>query len=91
MRRFFLTYIICMCSLCVTAQTLKDAYSNYFRIGVAVNQRNVTNPAQMQLIRDNFNSITAENDMKPQLTCKCSFICLSRTCKWHLHFSMDRQ
>ncbi len=68
MRRFFLTYIICMCSLCVTAQTLKDAYSNYFRIGVAVNQRNVTNPAQMQLIRDNFNSITAENDMKPQPT-----------------------
>jgi rubrerythrin len=26
----------------------------------------------------------------PILTCKCSFICLSRTCKWHLHFSMDR-
>ena len=55
-------------SLGTWAQGLKDAYKDYFTIGVAVNQRNVTNAAQMQLIRDNFNSITAENDMKPQPT-----------------------
>ena len=49
-------------------QGLKDAYKKDFLIGVAVNQRNVTNPEQMALIRQEFNSITAENDMKPQLT-----------------------
>ena len=47
---------------------LKDAYGKKFYIGVAVNQRNVSNPAQMALSRREFNSITAENDMKPQLT-----------------------
>lgn len=43
----------------------KDTYRNYFSVGVAVNMRNVTDPDQMALIRKNFNSITAENDMKP--------------------------
>ena len=50
------------------AQGLKDAYKKEFMIGVAVNQRNVTNPEQMALIKKEFNSITAENDMKPQPT-----------------------
>jgi GH35 family endo-1,4-beta-xylanase/enterochelin esterase-like enzyme len=50
------------------AQGLKEAYKNYFKIGVAVNQRNVTNPDQQALIKQEFNSITAENDMKPQPT-----------------------
>ena len=44
---------------------LKEAYQNYFMIGVAVNQRNVTDPEQMALVKQEFNSITAENDMKP--------------------------
>lgn len=53
-------------SLAANAQTsLKDAYKDYFSIGVAVNQRNVTDPAQQALIIKEFNSITAENDMKP--------------------------
>ena len=43
----------------------KDTYKDYFTVGVAVNMRNVTDPAQMALIKKNFNSITAENDMKP--------------------------
>ena len=43
---------------------LKDAYNGYFTVGVAVNQRNVSDPAQMELIKKEFNSITAENDMK---------------------------
>lgn len=42
----------------------KDTYKDYFRVGVAVNMRNVTDSAQIALIKKNFNSITAENDMK---------------------------
>ena len=44
---------------------LKDAYKNYFMIGVALNQRNVSNDDQINLVKAEFNSITAENDMKP--------------------------
>ena len=43
---------------------LKDAYKDYFTIGVAVNKRNIQDPDQIALIKKNFNSITAENDMK---------------------------
>ena len=50
------------------AQGLKDAYKDYFMIGVAVNQRNVSNPEQQALIKREFNSMTAENDMKPEPT-----------------------
>ena len=44
---------------------LKDAYKDYFMIGVALNQRNVSNEDQINLVKAEFNSITAENDMKP--------------------------
>ena len=47
---------------------LKDAYKDYFSIGVAVNQRNISNPDQIALVKKQFNSITAENDMKPAST-----------------------
>ena len=47
---------------------LKDAYKDYFSIGVAVNMQNITNPEQIAIIKKDFNSITAENDMKPQPT-----------------------
>ena len=50
------------------AQGLKDVYKDYFMIGVAVNQRNVSNPDQIALIKKEFNSMTAENDMKPEPT-----------------------
>jgi len=50
------------------AQGLKDAYKDYFLIGVAVNQRNVTNAQQQALIKQEFNSMTCENDMKPEPT-----------------------
>ena len=46
---------------------LKDAYADYFKIGVAVNQRNISDEAQASLVMKEFNSITAENDMKPLL------------------------
>ena len=44
---------------------LKDAYKDYFLIGVALNQRNVADNEQQQLAIKEFSSITAENDMKP--------------------------
>lgn len=47
------------------SKPLKDAYKDYFSIGVAVNQRNISDPQQIALIEQEFNSITAENDMKP--------------------------
>ena len=47
---------------------LKDAYNGYFKIGVAVNNRNVQDADQIKLILREFNSITAENAMKPQPT-----------------------
>ena len=52
----------------VTLGGLKDAYRDDFMIGVAVNQRNVTAPEQMGLLIHDFNSLTAENDMKPEPT-----------------------
>ena len=44
---------------------MKDGYQDYFMVGVAVNQRNLDDPEQVALILKNYNSITAENDMKP--------------------------
>jgi GH35 family endo-1,4-beta-xylanase/enterochelin esterase-like enzyme len=44
---------------------LKDAYKDYFTIGVALNQRNVSDESQTALVCKEFNSVTAENDMKP--------------------------
>ena len=44
---------------------LKNAYHDYFKIGVAVNKRNIADAGQQALIRQEFNSVTAENDMKP--------------------------
>ena len=64
-RSISLMALLVLSSLAASAQGLKDAYRDYFTIGVAVNQRNVTNSDQMDLIKKEFNSITAENDMKP--------------------------
>ena len=44
---------------------LKDAYKDYFTIGVAVNKFNVSDPAQIEIIKKQFNSVTAENAWKP--------------------------
>lgn len=45
------------------AKGLKEYYQDYFPIGVAVNSRSLVSP-QADFITYNFNSITAENDMK---------------------------
>ena len=52
-------------STAVHAQGLKDAYDGYFTVGVALNQRNVSDDSQKALVLREFNSVTAENDMKP--------------------------
>ena len=52
----------------VEAQGLKDAYQDYFSVGVAINMGNLNtarNPKDMEIILTNYNSITAENDFKP--------------------------
>ena len=79
MKKLFIA--ICAMALCLPAMAqfgqrapqpitngMKDTYKDYFMIGVAVNQRNISTPEQIALIKREFNSITAENDMKPQPT-----------------------
>ena len=63
-----LAVLLSCSSTSLWAQGLKDAYKDYFMIGVAVNQRNVTNASQSALVKQEFNSMTAENDMKPEPT-----------------------
>ena len=59
------TLLLAMGSVGIQAQSLKDAYKDYFTIGVAVNKFNISDPAQQALVSKEFNSITAENAMKP--------------------------
>ena len=69
MNRLAMMAMLVVSSVSTWGQTgLKDAYKDCFMIGVAVNQRNVSNDGQKALICREFNSITAENDMKPELT-----------------------
>lgn len=46
------------------SRTLKDAYQGYFTMGVAVNFRNIQNEAERNLVKKEYNSVTAENAMK---------------------------
>ena len=43
---------------------LKDSYQDYFKVGVALNVRNLT-PEQQSVVLREFNSVTCENEMKP--------------------------
>ena len=47
-------------------ESLKEVYSDLFRIGCAVSPTIIKKPAYSELIKAQFNSITAENDMKPE-------------------------
>lgn len=44
---------------------LCNAYKDYFKIGVALNNRNILDTKHHNIVLGNFNSITAENCMKP--------------------------
>ena len=48
-----------------TTYGYKDAYKDYFSIGVSLSARNVRSAEQMDIVKRNFNSVTAENAMKP--------------------------
>ena len=45
------------------SETLKQHFKNYFNIGVAVNSHNIRGD-ESELIAEQFNSVTPENDMK---------------------------
>ena len=49
----------------LTAASLRKAYAPYFFMGAAINSWNTDDPDYAALIRRHFNSITAENEMKP--------------------------
>ncbi|MCR4791709.1 MAG: endo-1,4-beta-xylanase [Lachnospiraceae bacterium] len=44
---------------------LKTAYEPYFKVGAAISGKNIRTPAALKLLKDQFNSFTVENDMKP--------------------------
>jgi endo-1,4-beta-xylanase len=48
------------------ATNLKDAFADDFKVGVAVNPYQLQDEETASLIRENFNSITMENAMKPE-------------------------
>ena len=48
------------------AMNLKDAFGKDFKVGVAVNPYQLKDQEISKLIRENFNSITMENAMKPE-------------------------
>ena len=66
-----LFFALCALAVCTAAnaqnneRSLQEAYKDYFMIGVAVNQHNISDSDQSTLVKKEFNSITAENDMKP--------------------------
>ncbi|MGQ9856552.1 MAG: endo-1,4-beta-xylanase [Fervidobacterium sp.] len=45
---------------------LKEVFKDYFKIGVALPARTLVNELDRQLVLKHFNSITAENEMKPE-------------------------
>lgn len=45
---------------------LKDKYKDNFDIGVAIPYKVLVNPLEMKMVENHFNSITAENEMKPE-------------------------
>ncbi|MCR4641646.1 MAG: endo-1,4-beta-xylanase [Lachnospiraceae bacterium] len=45
---------------------LKSAYEPYFKIGAAISSKNLRTPAHIKLLKDQFSSFTAENEMKPK-------------------------
>ncbi|MCL2260426.1 MAG: endo-1,4-beta-xylanase, partial [Fibromonadales bacterium] len=47
---------------------LKDIYANYFRVGNILNSSTVNNTGIRNLVIKEYNSITAENEMKPDAT-----------------------
>lgn len=45
---------------------LKGVYQDNFKMGVAIPYKVLMNPLEMEMVEKHFNSITAENEMKPE-------------------------
>lgn len=69
MKKHFALLLLALSSLTASAQSkdlgLKDTYKDYFKVGVAVNRRNLDNTRDMEIVKANYNSVTCENEMKP--------------------------
>ncbi|MCH5266159.1 MAG: endo-1,4-beta-xylanase [Lachnospiraceae bacterium] len=50
----------------IDAENLKDAFAGDFKVGVAVNTYQLADEELAGVITENFNSITMENEMKPE-------------------------
>ena len=49
-----------------TATNLKDAFADDFSVGVAINSYQLSDKEISEVVTENFNSITMENQMKPE-------------------------
>ena len=47
-------------------ESLYETYEDYFKVGTCMSGNNLHNTEVQKLIKDNFNSITAENEAKPE-------------------------
>ena len=47
-------------------ESLYETYEDYFKVGTCMSGNNLHNNEVKKLIKDNFNSITAENEAKPE-------------------------
>lgn len=68
--KFMIALAVCLTGLVANAQTtLKDAYKNSFKIGVAIGRMQTSGriPQATNLVLEHFNSISPENDMKPEI------------------------
>ena len=65
---FFLIAIASATSFAQTTVGLKDVYSSKFKFGNILNSSTVNNNTMKQLVLREFNSITPENELKPDAT-----------------------
>ena len=70
LHKFFIALAICLAGFAANAQTsLKDAYKDAFKMGVAIGRMQISGrvPQATDLVLQHFNSISPENDMKPEV------------------------
>lgn len=67
-KRNIITLAVCLAAAGIQAQTLKETVGDYFLIGAAMNEWQVdgTEPQAADIVRTHFNSVVAENCMKPE-------------------------
>lgn len=69
MKKTFVTLGLCLLAISpMWGQGLKDVVGKYFLIGTALNSSHIngTNTKEVELVKEQFNAIVAENCMKPE-------------------------